>query len=283
PTCTDNDGDTYAVEGGGCGPVDCDDTDAAVNPGAAEDCTDAIDNNCNGLVDTLDDTAVNCPLTCTDDDMDGYAREGGECGPVDCNDADGGANPGAAEICDDGVDNDCDGSIDEGCDPTCPDADGDGFLDAACGGADCDDSDAGINPGVAEVCGNAVDENCNGASDAECLTCPEGGLLIIKETKYNFEKNSLDVKGKSNVNTLLTLTNDQSGAVLADNIQVKGGKWKVRVKDLDHADAPEFVEVINSEGCFTDKEVKMENRPIQGGAYHDTDHDEEDDDEEKDD
>ncbi len=29
PACTDNDNDTYAVEGGDCGPVDCNDADAA--------------------------------------------------------------------------------------------------------------------------------------------------------------------------------------------------------------------------------------------------------------
>jgi hypothetical protein len=294
PTCTDSDGDTYAIEGGPCGPVDCDDTDATVNPNAVEDCLDGIDNNCNDLVDTLDDTAANCPLACTDDDIDNYALEGGTCGPADCNDTDGSVNPGATEICDDGIDNDCDGSIDEGCDPACPDADGDGFLDAACGGADCDDTNVDINPGVAEVCGNDVDENCNGASDAVCQSCPEGGLLIIKETKYNFEKSRLEVKGKSHVNTFITLTNAQTGEVLADNVEVDGGEWKVRVKDLDPSDAPEFVEAINSDGCFTDKKVKMENRPEEDVEtedredrdYHsedDDDHEDDDDDDDDDD
>lgn len=34
PVCTDSDGDTYALVGGACGPVDCNDANAAVNPGA---------------------------------------------------------------------------------------------------------------------------------------------------------------------------------------------------------------------------------------------------------
>ena len=34
----------------------------------------------------------------------------------DCDDQDAAVNPGAGEICDDGVDNNCDGQIDEGCD-----------------------------------------------------------------------------------------------------------------------------------------------------------------------
>ena len=79
-TCTDNDGDGYAVEGGSCGAVDCNDNDPAVHPGATENCTDTIDNNCNGLIDAQDPAAVGCPPVCTDNDGDGYAIEGGACG-----------------------------------------------------------------------------------------------------------------------------------------------------------------------------------------------------------
>jgi parallel beta-helix repeat protein len=49
--CTDTDEDGYAYNGGQCGPVDCDDNDAAINPDASEICLDTKDNNCNGLVD----------------------------------------------------------------------------------------------------------------------------------------------------------------------------------------------------------------------------------------
>jgi hypothetical protein len=57
---------------------------------------------------------------CTDGDGDGFAVEGGECGAVDCDDTDPIVNPGAAEVCDDGVDNDCDGQIDENCTAALP-------------------------------------------------------------------------------------------------------------------------------------------------------------------
>jgi hypothetical protein len=54
--CTDADGDDYAVEGGRCGPVDCDDGDASVNPGEIEICDDGFDNNCNAYADGVDAT-----------------------------------------------------------------------------------------------------------------------------------------------------------------------------------------------------------------------------------
>jgi hypothetical protein len=56
----DNDSDGYAAG------VDCDDTDPAVNPGAAEACGDGVDNNCDGTVDE------GCGGGPTDTDGDGY-------------------------------------------------------------------------------------------------------------------------------------------------------------------------------------------------------------------
>jgi hypothetical protein len=49
---------------------------------------------------------------CTDADDDGFAPEGGTCGPVDCDDDDPDAFPGAPERCN-GVDDDCDAATDE--------------------------------------------------------------------------------------------------------------------------------------------------------------------------
>ncbi|HET9702239.1 MAG TPA: Ig-like domain-containing protein [Burkholderiales bacterium] len=52
--CRDNDRDGYSPDGGACGPRDCDDRNARVNPGLGEDCGDGIDNDCDGKIDSTD-------------------------------------------------------------------------------------------------------------------------------------------------------------------------------------------------------------------------------------
>lgn len=53
----------------------------------------------------------------------------------------------------------------------CTDADNDGF----CSDVDCNDNNAAINPGAAEVCGDLIDNNCNGAIDEGCSVCTPSG------------------------------------------------------------------------------------------------------------
>lgn len=70
---------------------------------------------------------------------------------------------------------------------SCVDADGDGVADVACGGEDCDDTDANRYPGNAEDCNNR-DEDCNpttlgndrdgdGFVDSDCCNPDSEGVL----------------------------------------------------------------------------------------------------------
>ncbi|MBI4847413.1 MAG: SBBP repeat-containing protein [Nitrospirae bacterium] len=166
--CPDADADGFTASF--CGGQDCDDNNGAVNPNAVEVCTDGIDNNCNGVKDLSDPTAVNCPV-CIDNDSDGYAIDGGLCGPVDCDDADANVYPGAAKICD-GKDSDCDGRQDFSTDV---DADNDGFPVCVLSGytaGDCNDSNPNVNPGKREghfgnpTCSDGMDNDCDNQVDA---------------------------------------------------------------------------------------------------------------------
>jgi len=259
--CTDSDGDGFFVEGGNCGDIDCDDSNAATFPGAVENCSDGIDNNCNGLVDTLDAEVCIQPPTCTDYDGDGFALEGGDCGPVDCDDNDAYNNPGSVEFCGDAEDNDCDGTVDEGCDTTCPDADGDSFMDAACGGNDCNDADAAINPARSEICGNGIDENCNGMSDDPCDPSPEDPFLVISRASYDAREEKLSVAGRANAGVTITITDADSGKLLIGEIQTLRGRWQITLRHLE--ESPERIRVATSDGIAVEQKVSVRKDKLQ--------------------
>ncbi len=165
--------------------TDCDDTDAAINPGAEEVC-DGADNDCDS---TTDENATDAATWYEDSDGDGFGADATVAcdqptGHVeddgDCDDGDDDTNPNAAETCD-GADNDCDGATDED-DATDAstwyiDADGDGFgvadtTQSACAApsgyaaeqGDCDDTLSDVNPNAAEVC-DEQDNDCDGTVD----------------------------------------------------------------------------------------------------------------------
>ncbi len=162
---------------------DCDDGDASVYPSAPEVC-DELDNNCDGSVDEgvgiaffvdrdgdgfgdSDEIELHCALT------DGVSEVAG-----DCDDSNAVVNPDATEVCD-SLDNNCDGTVDEGQTSLYyEDSDGDGFGDdastvEACdkplgyveNSDDCDDDEMSVSPLGTEVCGDSIDNDCNGQVD----------------------------------------------------------------------------------------------------------------------
>ena len=59
--------------------------------------------------------------------------------------------------------------------PACVDNDGDSYGTSCASGPDCNDNNAGIHPGAAEICSNGIDEDCSGA-DLTCPTCSQGQI-----------------------------------------------------------------------------------------------------------
>jgi P pilus assembly chaperone PapD len=128
------------------------------------------------------------------------------------------ANPSQADLDGDNIGDDCDDDMDgdgvanaDDCEPRNPlkwrtanlfiDADGDGYdkgSELVCYGAaipagyktttlgsDCDDTNAAVNPGAAEVCGNGIDDNCNGNADENCPARPDITINDVKVLETN--------------------------------------------------------------------------------------------------
>jgi hypothetical protein len=149
-----------------CGGNDCNDLNPNAHPGQPEICSDAADNDCNGVADCTDPACASDPLCgCVP------APGGEDCGnsidddcdtTVDCNDADCigtlacGCLPDEVGRCDDGIDDDCDMQI------------------------DCDDSDCQSDPNcicqaTTELCQNGQDEDCDlliDCADPDCSGAP---------------------------------------------------------------------------------------------------------------
>lgn len=168
---------------------DCDDSDPLVYRGAPERCND-VDDDCDG---TSDD-GLPAYHSYADSDGDGYGdpnMQVVDCGvpggyvssSSDCNDADPFVHPLATEVCN-GYDDNCDGYADaDAVDAFLiyPDNDNDGQGDEEYDGrwtcaeelgwsrvaTDCDDGDPTVLFGEREldVCGDGIDQNCDGSPD----------------------------------------------------------------------------------------------------------------------
>ena len=228
---------------------DCDDKDKTIHPGASETCNNE-DDDCDGSVDEGLNTTYY-----RDADGDGYGDVNDtveDCSPPsgyvenhdDCDDDNAKIYPGRAETCN-GLDDDCDGTVDEGIVmPTFyGDADGDGYgvstdTVQACAApegyvsndADCDDSDAGVNPGAAEILDNGIDDDCDPETTDISLDVDsdEDGMPDYWETTFGLSPHDggdadddPDGDGFTNLEEFLGVTSPKNGNEFPKRPEVK--------------------------------------------------------------
>ena len=212
----DADGDTYGTNAGmiqACANLpqpgfarrggDCNDSNAQVNPGAAEACN-GVDDNCNGQTDEGVQSTFYANV-----DGDGYgnpnvtvqactAPTGFTATPGDCDDAYATVFPGAPELCD-GRDNNCNTQVDEGlqtfqyfadsdrdgygagpavqrCSPTAPD----GYSTN-----DDDNCPTVANPTQVDCDGNGIGDACPIAANPDLYDCNDDNVLDSCELEAN--------------------------------------------------------------------------------------------------
>ncbi|MFY8079043.1 MAG: MopE-related protein [Flavobacteriales bacterium] len=228
---TDQDGFGAGAATNSCTPIfgnyvtnnlDCNNNNASIRPNAIEICN-SIDDNCNNLIDD-GLTFVNYYI---DADGDGYGAgnatnscsnlgAGYATNNTDCNNFNADIRPNAIESCN-GIDDNCNNAIDDGIQflNYYLDVDHDGYylsIVNACASpginystsgsvfGDCNDTNFSINAGAAEICGNLIDENCDGLDEACIIPGCTNPIAINFNANANQDDGSCLIAGCTDPN-----------------------------------------------------------------------------------
>lgn len=197
--------------------TDCNNANAAIRPNAIEICN-GVDDNCNTLID--DGLAlINYYI---DSDSDGFGAgtaintclnpgAGYVTNNSDCNNANSAIRPGVAEICN-GIDDNCNTAIDDGLvfSNYYLDADHDGYYISfinVCSSpgatytlivgisGDCNDNNFNINASSIDICGNTIDENCDGIDPICVVPGCTNPIASNYDPLANFDNGSCTILG----------------------------------------------------------------------------------------
>ena len=168
-----------ATAGYSTNSTDCNDGDGSVHSPQSY----FVDSDLDGFGSTT--TAMVCSSTATA----GYSTNS-----TDCNDGDGSVNSPQSYF----VDADLDGYGSTTTAMVCSSTATSGYSNNS---LDCNDSNGAVHPGATEICGNSVDDNCNGSVDEGC-------------TVYTFYQDlDLDGYGNPNVSSTSSTPNPPTGYV----------------------------------------------------------------------
>ncbi len=128
---------------------------------------------------------------------------------------------------------------------TCTDADRDGYFaeGGVCGPRDCNDSNAAINPGAVEVCGDSIDNDCDGATatdkecnGTDCLARFFAAPVVITSASWDSGDRELDVRGsQAQAGAAVTILNANSGALIGTAVAGSTGSWRFEEDDISPA------------------------------------------------